>query len=149
MFKRLAQFSALPLRDQTAFMSAWFECTLAALLMPWLGMRRSARWFVPARLPPPPKDPLGVALRTGWLVAAAARRAPWRVKCLPRSVVLLGLLRRRGISGDMCLGIPGLAAPELEAHAWVEVNDRLVGDAAGVQERYCVVVRLLGGMLAA
>ena len=149
MLKRLAQFSALPLRDKAAFASAWFECTLAALLMPWLGMRRSAKWFVPLRLPSPPKDPLGVAMHMGWLVEAAARRAPWRVKCLPRSIVLMGLLRRRGVSGEMCLGIPGLAAPELEAHAWVEVNDRPVGDGASVQARYRVVVRLLGGMLAA
>jgi hypothetical protein len=39
-----------------------------------------------------------------------------------QSLVLIGLLSRRGISSVLVIGVK--SSPDFEAHAWVEHNDR-------------------------
>lgn len=46
---------------------------------------------------------------------------PTDSRCLMRSLVLIGLLSRRGISSVLVLGVK--SDPDFEAHAWVEHND--------------------------
>jgi hypothetical protein len=52
-------------------------------------------------------------------VAAAYRSLPTAMTCLRQSLVLYGLLRRRGASPRMCVGVRKDGAG-LTAHAWVE-----------------------------
>jgi hypothetical protein len=66
--------------------------------------------------------------RTGALVNAAAQRVLGRDNCLPRSLYLWWLLRRRDVHCQLRIGVR-MADGKLEAHAWVEhtgvpVNDR-------------------------
>jgi hypothetical protein len=64
-----------------------------------------------------------------------ARRSPLAGNCLSRSLALWWLLRRRGISADLRLGV-ALASGVLEAHAWVEHNGRVLNDRQDVSERF-------------
>lgn len=47
-----------------------------------------------------------------------------RALCLPRALAAQAMLRRRGIVSRLCLGVA--RAPELEAHAWVELSQDVV-----------------------
>ena len=65
--------------------------------------------------------------RVAWAVAAVARRVPGTT-CLAESLVAHTLLRRRGFSPVLHIGVrahAGAAVP-LDAHAWVECEGRVV-----------------------
>ena len=62
--------------------------------------------------------------------AIAGRHGAVQATCLRRSLLLLGLLRRRGLRPVLQLGVAGRSGP-FQAHAWVELDgERLLpGDA--------------------
>jgi len=63
----------------------------------------------------------------------------WKeVLCLERSAVTSCLLRSRGIFSQMVIGTQQLP---FKAHAWVEVDGRVVGDKPYVKEMYVVLDR--------
>jgi hypothetical protein len=69
------------------------------------------------------------------LVDAAARHGPYPVTCLPRSLTLWWLLRRRGIDGCLRIGVRKEAC-RLEAHAWVELRGWVLNDDSDVRTRF-------------
>lgn len=60
---------------------------------------------------------------------------PYQSKCLLESLSLWFLLRRRGFPADLVLGARTLLGP-LEAHAWVELDGRVLNDTADVRDVY-------------
>jgi hypothetical protein len=62
-----------------------------------------------------------------WAVENLGARSWMNALCLPRALAAHAMLRRRGISSRLCLGV-ARAGGKLSAHAWVEVgNDKIVG----------------------
>ena len=57
--------------------------------------------------------------RMAWLVDAADRYAPGRSSCLRQSAALAWLLRRRGVSTSLRVGV-AREGDELLAHSWLE-----------------------------
>jgi hypothetical protein len=69
-------------------------------------------------------DPRGTGadyLRLGRFVAVAYDVLPLPSTCLRQSLVLHGMLERRGVASRLCLGV-AKQGPALEAHAWIECN---------------------------
>jgi hypothetical protein len=56
--------------------------------------------------------------------------------CLQRSAVLACLLRHQGVAAQMVIGAQQVP---FKAHAWVEVDGRVVNDTPYVTERYAVL----------
>ncbi|CAM3978560.1 lasso peptide biosynthesis B2 protein [Smaragdicoccus niigatensis] len=76
--------------------------------------------------------------RSAAAVATVVRHSPSTVRCLPRSLAVAYLSRRRGHHLDIVIGIaPGTG--DLAAHAWVEFAGIPVNDTADVRERYAVL----------
>lgn len=71
-------------------------------------------------------------------VAYACIWYPKKALCLQRSSVAVAILRRYGIPAEMVIGAQRLP---LKAHAWVEVNGRVVNDKQEVQADYFVMER--------
>ena len=80
----------------------------------------------PHRLPLPPLDPT----RLGKLVARILNRGPVRPRCLTLSLVLFRMLVRQGIRPQLLIGLPPSPSSH-EAHAWIEVEGRVVGPPPG------------------
>ncbi|QQS42003.1 MAG: lasso peptide biosynthesis B2 protein [Acidobacteriota bacterium] len=49
-----------------------------------------------------------------------------RASCLTQAISTSVILRRRGLPSRIRIGVDKEKAPEFEAHAWVEVADRIV-----------------------
>lgn len=85
-----------------------------------------------------------VDLQRAWLmVHRAARTQGWSTMCLPRSLVLTDMLRNRGHNAALRIGVnksKNATSPEFFAHAWVEVNDNIVGEKATVENRFLKLV---------
>lgn len=82
----------------------------------------------------------------GVLVKAIERadaRLPFACKCLPRAMALHAMMRRRGISGELVIGVLESARRGSieDLHAWVETGGEiLIGD---VGERFHPIVRFV------
>jgi hypothetical protein len=72
---------------------------------------------------------------TARMVRIAATRGLWKASCLPRSLVLAYLLRRRRIDARVRIGVRRQNG-NLEAHAWVEVDGGVVNDRSDVHEQF-------------
>ena len=69
------------------------------------------------------------------LVNIAGRYSPGPSTCLTRSLLLLWLMRRRGVCGELRVGVR-LVEDRLDAHAWVEYQGKPINDVQDVSERY-------------
>jgi hypothetical protein len=88
------------------------------------------------------------ARRLAWVVGVAAKRSPWRPNCLQRSVVLWWVLTRRGLDGDLRIGVrrrPGSppGSRHLDFHAWVERDSVVLNDSPSVQEQFATFGRAI------
>jgi hypothetical protein len=63
----------------------------------------------------------------------------WKeVRCLQRSAVTVCLLKHHGVNAQMMIGAQQMP---FKAHAWVEVDGRVVGDKPYMREIYAVLDR--------
>jgi hypothetical protein len=135
------KFRRLPGPDRLLFVQALAMVSLTGLALRCLGFRR---WHATlARLTPaaPPRrthDPSQLvreARRLTALLHVACLRAPSTPTCLHRSLTLWWLLRRRGLASDLRIGVRK-AGNRLEAHAWVESQNRVLNDRDDVHLTY-------------
>lgn len=134
LVRRSRTFLGLPPARRRLFLEAW------ALLPPvWLALRsrgfrrvhESIERASPGARPPGP-DPTADVVEA---VHLAARYAPVPVNCLLRSLVLVRLLRRRGVAADLRFGVRRNEG-RFEAHAWVERSGEVLNDAPDVARHY-------------
>jgi hypothetical protein len=114
----------------------------AAFLLPltWAGLRlfglpRLHGWATRPAAGAARMDPTPQAI--GVLVAVAGNRLPFPSTCLTRSLLLLWLLRRRGLRAELRIGVRRVEA-EIESHAWVELDGEPVNETQEVAGRFAV-----------
>lgn len=61
---------------------------------------------------------------------------PKQALCLQRSAVLVKLLRAKGVSAHMAIGVQKLP---FRAHAWVEVDGQIINDRLASREDFLVL----------
>jgi hypothetical protein len=120
--------------------------SMGTLLTVGLGLRgrsfsRMAAWAT--RVDPGPALSHAEVERVAWLVDVAARGT--RFKCLVRSLTLSRVLARRGVATSVQIGVrPG--DRELQAHAWVEWNGRILNDSVAHVREYAPLDRPVGAV---
>jgi len=118
---------------------------LTALALRVVGFRRwqaALARLAPTGAAPAGKDEGAEARAVARVVEAAARRGPCRATCLPRSLTLWWLLRRRGIGAELRIGVRKEAG-RFEAHAWVELRGAVLNDGHDVYLRFTAFDRAL------
>ena len=88
------------------------------------------------------EDPVPALHRT--LRAYHALRRPYKQSqtahdCLVRSLGLTAVLRRQGVSADLCIGVIDLP---FRAHAWVEGNGFVLNEELRTRREFTVIARL-------
>ncbi len=71
----------------------------------------------------------------------ATRITSGRHRCLPRSLVLLWVMRARGEAVELLLGAAKAGGGELEGHAWIEVGGHMVLDTPSTTRRFSPFLR--------
>ena len=116
-----------------------FLLPIVATSLKTVGLRRTQSWLTRNSLVPmvPPTEQTRANVRrAAQMVAAACRQLPLRCACLPRTVVLWSLLRRRGMDADVRIGVRCDTQGEFQAHAWLEWNGEVINDAGDVARQY-------------
>ncbi len=145
MSSRLARFLALPAAEKRVFVCALLLLPLVRAGLRVRGFARMREWSA-APAAPGRASPAPDAARIGALVAAAAGVLPGASTCLARSLLLVRLLGRRGLRGELRIGVRRTESG-IESHAWVELQGAALNDAQGGARRYAVfeLPRVAGG----
>jgi hypothetical protein len=117
---------------------------VAALLLPPVtgvlktaGHKRTRRWLnrLPLASRTASEDTLDTALLIGRCVTLAANHTLLPSTCLSRSLVTWILLRRRGIEGNIQLGVAKQDG-KVAVHAWIEHRGVPINDAPDVAAQF-------------
>lgn len=127
---RLQRFFQLPPGERVVLMQAWGLFFLAELALRILPLRHLLTLADKVFLKPHAENssrpaPAHVIARMAWLVDVAGRYVPVRVTCLMQALVLSWLLGRRGIATTLRIGVARREG-DLTAHAWLELNGRVI-----------------------
>jgi hypothetical protein len=114
-----------------AVLAASLLLPIAGLALHALGLRRTLRLFAGGANPAAAPAPEAAETLARAVEHAARSYSVYPADCLVRSLVLLWLLRRRGITAELRLGARTLTG-RFEAHAWVEHGGVPLGDDADV-----------------
>ena len=76
-----------------------------------------------------PRSPIAVTTARS-AVRRVSRLLPLRRSCLREALASVGLLRSLGHAARLAIGVK-MPGESLDAHAWVEVDGKAVGDGAG------------------
>jgi len=88
-------------------------------------------------------DPLGEEIdRVAWAVSQAGRSAPFETSCFHRALATYLLLLRRGLPGEIHIGVARGEQGQFEAHAWVRSCGRVIMGALPDLERFEPLPRL-------
>ena len=135
--QRLQQLSSL--ERQTLFASLVL-LPLVALSLKILGYRRTKGLM--SKVVPDVGDELILeesgrvaAYGIARMVDVAARRGPYKASCLKQALVAWWLLARRRIPSDIKIGV-SKTAREFDAHAWVELEGRVLIGGLGSKSRF-------------
>lgn len=134
--RSFARFRALGTGQQRMLLVAWTWLPMFWLGLRVLGLSRFRDWLQrPLALPPAGCVPISDIKVIGETVNIAARHTPFPVTCLTRSLLLNWMLRQRGVSGNLRIGVR-LLSGALSAHAWVECDGVPVNDRADVATEF-------------
>ena len=73
----------------------------------------------------------------GALIQIAGNHLPFPSTCLTRSLLLVWLLRRRGVDTELRIGVRRIEGG-IDSHAWVEHEGRPINDPPDVAGRFAV-----------
>ncbi len=139
----IKNFFKLPFKEKTMLVEAlcWLILARLALLIfpfrkiaPRLGIHMKED---PGNIPPPPAGMLPQIRRA---IGRAGRCTPWESKCLAQAMAGKKMLRKRGISSTLYLGVANDEGSEekMKAHAWLMCGEIFVTGKEGF-EGYTVV----------
>jgi len=127
---RVGRLINLPAGRRRVLVEAVVRLTLVNLAAPLFGFRRLCVMLscvTPSPLVQGSVPPDEWAEVAAWAVRAAACHGPIRANCLPRSLTLWWMLRRRGLAPQLRLGARRTATG-IEGHAWVEIQGIVLND---------------------
>jgi hypothetical protein len=113
--------------DRALLINALFLLPVVATNLKTVGLRRTQSWMAGnpiATTSSSIEQARANVRRTAQMVAAACRQLPLRSRCLPRTIVLWSLLRRRDIDADVRIGVRSDTQGEFQAHALARMERR-------------------------
>jgi hypothetical protein len=134
---KLRRFARLPAADQRVLVGSAVLLPVAWLALRTLGLRRLERRMHGLPGAHESKATFAEVQNWGSLVNLAARHHPLPMTCLTRSIFLLWLMRRRGVDGQLRIGVR--LDQGFSAHAWVELDGEPVNDAPDVARHFAVM----------
>ncbi len=132
---KLAKLHALSWPERRMLLAAMAWMPVFWLGLHGLGLRRFQKWL---KHPPLLKEndlPLAEIMGIAMAVNRAATLVRIPANCLPRSLLLGWLLRRRGVASQLRIGVK-MNNGSLTAHAWVEYAGIPINDQPNVGEQF-------------
>jgi hypothetical protein len=146
---RLAKFRQLPVQDRRLLITSM--CLLGAIglgikVLPFQALRR----FLD-RVSSPTPQPYGIdrpsIQKIAWAIGVISQYLPGVRTCLTQALAAYVLLRRCSHAADLRIGVARCGEGQLQAHAWVENEGRIVIGGIKDLSRYTPMPPLQGNGL--
>lgn len=85
------------------------------------------------------RDVYKIASHISWVVTLISSKTPWESKCLVQALTAQRMLKSKGISTTIYLGVRK-AENEMKAHAWLRCGEYYV-TGVSIREQYTVVAK--------
>jgi hypothetical protein len=126
---RLHKLLNLPLADRIYLLEAavWLGCARLAILI--LPFRRIAPFLgrnMAQSLETEDFANRELLDRISWAVTTASRHLPWDCLCLAQALAGKAMLKRRGVTSTLYLGLAKGEEASLLAHAWLRCGNRIL-----------------------
>lgn len=134
---RLGKFLALAPADRMFLVEAagWLGLArLAILVLPFRWLARGLGRHMAQSPEEVRAAPAELLDRISWSVNTASRHLPWECKCLAQALAGKAMLKRRGVSSTLYLGLAKNAAAQLQAHAWLRCGPRILTGGQGMAD---------------
>jgi hypothetical protein len=138
---KLHRFRSRPSEDRRLILRAATILPLTMIGLRLFGFRRWKEWVEKMSQPAyraaalPSDSQLDTAMRAARAVRSAQLHGPISPNCLERSLTLWWILLHEGVHGELHIGARKQDG-QLEAHAWVELDGRILNDEEEVREEY-------------
>ena len=139
---KLAKFNALSGPDRRLLLTAMAWLPLFRLGLRVLGLSRFQAWLQHENPPVDTSLSQDDIVRIATLVNIAAVHGPFYATCLTRSLLLVWMLRRRGIASQLRIGVR-INQGVLDAHAWVEYAGLPINDQKDVGQQFAAFDEIL------
>ena len=130
MGRLFARFVALPVYEQRLLVGLMAALPGIALLVRVRGVAGTAQLLERASGSAPRREAdaadTHAAQRLAELASIAGRRGVFTATCLPQALLIEWILRRRGLSPELRVGVRK-QADAIDAHAWVELDGVALG----------------------
>lgn len=138
MIKALARILRIPHRDRCLWVETLLWLTglrIGLFVIPFVALRSALQRIT--RLMPiaPTCHSDDLLSQVAWAVESAARFVP-RATCLPQALAAQALFARRAKPSSLYIGVTRNDRNKIEAHAWVECENRIVVGGAESQGHY-------------
>lgn len=132
--------------SRVLIMRAWFRLLMIDCRLKFTRFESVQKWIVKAaKLEVNHKS--GSASSVPWIIDEASRvvqiasKFYYRVRrdCLPAGMLAFYLMRRRGLPAELCIGVRKFP---FKAHAWVELEGRIVFTTPADIAKYKVIMKM-------
>ena len=126
---RLHKFLNLPCADRNCLIEAAFWLGFARLAILILPFRRIAPFLGRNMAQSPEVEEVAhreLLDRISWAVTTASRHLPWDCLCLAQALAGKAMLKRRGVTSTLYLGLAKDDEAHLQAHAWLRCGNRIL-----------------------
>lgn len=135
MYSRAKKFIRLTFGEKLILIESAVLLPVIRIALWLFGLRRSQRFLSLTTCGRSRDWPEAEIKRLSYLVNVAANSGLIRANCLERSLLLWSLLRRRGFSGVIRIGVSN-KAEQFKAHAWLELNGVVLNDRLDVAAEF-------------
>ena len=145
---RLRKFLSLAPADQILLVEAGVWLGVARLVLLTLPFRWIKRgWGEPQALSAEKSEgtPPELLERVSWAVATASRNLPWDCLCLAQAMAAKAMLKRRGISSTLYLGVAKDGTAPSLSHAWLTCGEQVLTGQQGMGEFSVIATFAEGG----
>ena len=141
--QKISRFWQLESKDKFLFCQAVAWLAFARIMLAIYSFRRLSERLDAAGSPKGAEPNAEELRRISYAISAAANNVPWRSDCFPQSIAARKMLRRRGYSSTIHLGVERVGDADLEGHAWTTCGDTVVTGGADL-DRYTELHRFPG-----
>jgi len=132
MFHKIKIFLCLSMQEKGLFLEAYYTLGITRMSIIWIPFKKLTRNFLQQRNPSSlpslkPTDKM-MALYIKQAIKQAISYTPWESSCLAQSLTAQKMLKKRGISGVIYIGVTKdkYEHKKLQAHAWVQTGEYVI-----------------------
>ncbi|WBW98966.1 lasso peptide biosynthesis B2 protein [Oceanirhabdus sp. W0125-5] len=143
LVRKLKTFLTIDRRYKISFVKAYIYTGIVRFLILFIPFKKLSRIIGKSKEESPMKvndEAYRIAKEVRWVVTKAAMHTPWESKCLVQSITAQKMMKEKGISTTLYLGVKKNSKGDMTAHSWIRCGEYYITGGSN-EEGYGVVAK--------